>query len=170
MKVVDTEQLAKYFCDIEAQGNSKLMDDDYTGDFDMILQQYKGRRIVNIFTAQIGTYKIEDANPTCYDQNGNISDDYLTLAATGHNSVGEKWLRQFYEFKASQENYRFTAKLPVDVFLQVYQLQLPQDDNERRWIIVQNRRYIPINISYEFGAGDKVLATIECARRHYDTN
>ena len=58
----------------------------------------------------------------------------------------------------------------MDVFLQVYQLQLPQDDNERRWIIVQNRRYIPINISYEFGAGDKVLATIECARRHYDTD
>ena len=170
MKVVDTEQVPKYVCDIETRGNSKLMDDDYTGEFDMILQQYKGMREFRIRQQQPGIFKIEDANPTCYDQNGNISDDYLTLAATGHNSVGEKWLRQFYEFKASQENYRFTAKLPVDVFLQVYQLQLPQDDNERRWIIVQNRRYIPINISYEFGAGDKVLATIECARRHYDTD
>lgn len=170
MKVVDTEQVAKYFCDIENSGNSKLMDDDYTGEFDMILQQYKGRRGVLISNIQLGTYRIEDANPTCYDKYGNVSDNYLTLAATGHNSVGEKWLRRFYEFKAEQENYRFTAKLPVEVFLQVYQLQLPQEDNERRWIIVQNRRYIPINISYEFGAGDKVLATIECARRHYDTD
>lgn len=167
MKVVDNEQVSKYLCDIETQGNSKLMDDDYTGDFDMILQQYKGRRAITIWPVQLGTYRIEDANPTCYDANGNIDDNYLTLAATGHNSVGEKWLRQFHEFKADQENYRFTAKLPVDMFLQLYQLQTPQDDNERRWIIVNNRRYMPINISYEFGPNDKVLTTIECARKHY---
>lgn len=171
MKVVDTEGTAKYICDIEANGNSKLMDDDYTGDFDMILQQYKGRRFLAIGGRTFGEYRIEDANPTCYDKDGNPSDDYLTLAATGKNSVGEKFLRRFYEFQADRENFRFTAHLPVDVFWKVYNMQLPQTGRgatETRWIMVKNRRYIPTKVSYEFGKSDRVLATIECARRHYE--
>lgn len=171
MKVVDTEGTAKYICDIEANGNSKLMDDDYTGDFDMILQQYKGRRFLAIGGPTFGEYRIEDANPTCYDKDGNPSDDYLTLAATGKNSVGEKFLRRFYEFQADRENFRFTAHLPVDVFWKVYNMQLPQTGRgatETRWIMVNNRRYIPTKVSYEFGKSDRVLATIECARRHYE--
>jgi hypothetical protein len=171
MKVVDIDNTPKYLCDIETNGNSKLMDDDYTGDFDMILQQYKGLQAILIGSHLIGTFKIEAANPTCYDKNGNVSDDYLTLAATGRNSVGEKFLRRFYEFQADRENYRFTAKLPVDVFLKVYQMQMPQTavgQQEKRWIMVQHRRYIPTTVSYEFGHGNYVLATIECARRHYE--
>ena len=171
MKVVDTEGTAKYICDIEANGNSKLMDDDYTGDFDMILQQYKGRRFLAIGVQTFGEYRIEDANPTCYDKDGNPSDEYLTLAATGKNSVGEKFLRRFYEFQADRENFRFTAHLPVDVFWKVYNMQLPQTGRgatETRWIMVNNRRYIPTKVSYEFGKSDRVLATIECARRHYE--
>lgn len=171
MKVVDTEGTAKYICDIEANGNSKLMDDDYTGDFDMILQQYKGRRFLAIGGQTFGEYRIEDANPTCYDKDGNPSDDYLTLAAKGKNSVGEKFLRRFYEFQADRENFRFTAHLPVDVFWKVYNMQLPQTGRgatETRWIMVNNRRYIPTKVSYEFGKSDRVLATIECARRHYE--
>jgi len=171
MKVVDIDNTPKYLCDIETNGNSKLMDDDYTGDFDMILQQYKGLQTISLGLPLIGTFKIETANPTCYDKNGNVSDDYLTLAATGRNSVGEKFLRQFYEFQADRENYRFTAKLPVDVFLKVYQMQMPQTavgQQEKRWIMVQHRRYIPTTVSYEFGHGNYVLATIECARRHYE--
>jgi hypothetical protein len=173
MKVVDTQGTPKYLCDIETNGNSKLMDDDYTGDFDMILQQYKGLQTISLGLPLIGTFKIETANPTCYDKNGNVSDDYLTLAATGRNSVGEKFLRRFYEFQADRENYRFTAKLPVDVFLKVYQMQMPQTavgQQEKRWIMVQHRRYIPTTVSYEFGHGNYVLATIECARRHYETD
>lgn len=171
MKVVDTEGTAKYICDIETNGNSKLMDDDYTGDFDMIIQQYKGRRAIRITENQYGTFYIEDANPTCYDKDGNPSDDYLTLAATGRNSVGEKFLRRFYEFQADRENFRFTAHLPVDVFWKVYNMQLPQTGRgatETRWIMVNNRRYIPTKVSYEFGKSDRVLATIECARSHYE--
>lgn len=171
MKVVDLDNTPKYLCDIETNGNSKLMDDDYTGDFDMILQQYKGLQSILIDPGLIGTIKIETANPTCYDKDGNVSDDYLTLAATGKNSVGEKFLRRFYEFQADRENFRFTAHLPVDVFWKVYTMQLPQTGRgatETRWIMVNNRRYIPTKVSYEFGKSDRVLATIECARRHYE--
>lgn len=171
MKTIDIYAREKYLCDIESEGNSKLIDDDYTGDFDMILQQYHGRRYINITGNDYGSFYIEDANPTCYDQNGNANDNYLTLAATGKNSVGEKWLRKSYEFQAARENYRFTAELPVDVFWQLYNMQMPQTatgDDEKRWIVVQHRRYIPMKVSYEFSYKDKVKATIECARRHYD--
>lgn len=168
MRVVDSQGLAEYLCDIASSGNSKLTDDDYTGEFDMILQQYKGER----FMIRVGSraYFIEDANPTCMNKNGDINENYIDLAAVGKNAVGEKWLRKLYEFKATQERYRFVAKLPVQVFLSIYQMQMPQEESkgsDTRWIMVRNRKYMPLTISYEFGANDKVLATIECARMHY---
>ena len=172
MKVVDTTGAEKYLCDIETSGNSKLMDDDYNGEFDMILQQYKGRRFINLKPGGSGyPCYIEDANPTCMDKDGNVSDDYLALATTGKNSVGEKWLKKFYQFKANQEKFRFQAKLPVHVFQQVYQTQMPQETKEKkevRWIMVRNRKYMPLTISYEFNTAETVLATIECARQHIE--
>lgn len=168
MRVVDSQGTAGYLCDIASSGNSKLMDDDYTGEFDMILQQYKGERFV--IRVRSRAYFIEDANPTCMNKNGDINKNYLDLAAVGKNAVGEKWLRKLYEFKATQERYRFVAKLPVQVFLSIYQMQMPQEESkgsDTRWIMVRNRKYMPLTISYEFGANDKVLATIECARMHY---
>ncbi len=172
MKVVDTTGTARYLCDIETSGNSKLMDDDYNGEFDMILQQYKGRRFINLKPGGSGyPCYIEDANPTCMDKDGNVSDDYLALATTGKNSVGEKWLKKFYQFKANQEKFRFQAKLPVHVFQQVYQTQMPQETKEKkevRWIMVRNRKYMPLTISYEFSTAETVLATIECARQHIE--
>lgn len=171
MRVVDTQGAAKYFCDIATSGNSKLMDDDYTGEFDMILMQYKGQRFVNLKPGGMSfPCYIEDANPTCMDKDGVVNEDYLDLAAVGKNAVGEKWLRKLYEFKATQERYRFVAKLPVQVFLSIYQMQVPQEESkgsDTRWIMVRNRKYMPLTISYEFGANNKVLATIECARMHY---
>jgi hypothetical protein len=171
MRVVDTQGAAKYFCDIATSGNSKLMDDDYTGEFDMILMQYKGQRFVNLKPGGMSyPCYIEDANPTCMDKDGVVNEDYLDLAAVGKNAVGEKWLRKLYEFKATQERYRFVAKLPVQVFLAIYQMQMPQEESkgsDTRWIMVRNRKYMPLTISYEFGANNKVLATIECARMHY---
>lgn len=170
MRVVDTEGTAEYVCDIAEGGNSKLTDDDFTGEFDMILQQYKGQRF--LIRAENKGYFIEDANPTSMSANGTINESYLDLAAVGKNAVGENWLRKLYEFKATQERYRFTAKLPAQVFLAIYQTQMPQDAGagiETRWIMVNNRKYMPLTISYEFGPNDNVLTTIECARAHYDT-
>ena len=172
MRVVDIDGAPKYLCDIATNGNTKLMDDDYTGDFDMILQQYKGRRFLNLKPGGM-TYPcyIEDANPTCMDKDGNVSNDYLTLAATGKNSVGEKWLRKFYNFKAGQESYRFTARIPVHIFWYIYQMQLPQTaigTAERRWLIIKNRRYLPLKVSYEIGVNAFITATIECVRMHVE--
>ena len=168
MRMVDTQGTAEYLCDVATSGNSKLMDDDYSGEYDMILQQYKGAR----FIMRVGGrgYFIEDANPTCMNKEGAVNENYLNLATVGRNAVGEKWLRKLYEFKASQERYRFVAKLPAQVFLAIYQMQMPQEESkgsDTRWIMVRNRKYMPLTISYEFGANDKVLATIECARMHY---
>jgi hypothetical protein len=169
MRVVDTDGTKIYVCDIATGGNSKLMDDDYTGEFEMILQQYKGRRMFHLI--QGISYYFEDANPTSMVTNGNVNDDYLDLATVGKNSVGERWLRKFYEFKAHQEKFRFVARLPLSMFMAVYNLQQPQHVavcDEKRWIMVKNRKYLPTKITYEFGKGDFVLSTIECSRQHYD--
>lgn len=168
MRVVDAQGTIGYLCDVATSGNSKLMDDGYSGEYDMILQQYKGVRFL-IRVAGRG-YFIEDSNPTCMNKEGVVNEDYLDLATVGKNAVGEKWLRKLYEFKATQERYRFVAKLPVQAFLAIYQMQMPQDKSKGsdvRWIMVRNRKYMPLTISYEFGANDRVLATIECARMHY---
>ena len=172
MRVVDIDGVQKYICDIATSGNTKLMDDDYNGEFDMVLQQYKGQQLMLTDAAvdYLLTY-IEAANPTCYDKDGNVSNDYLTLAATGKNSVGEKWLRKYYEFKSGQEAYRFTARIPVHVFWYIYQTQLPQiaiGPNERRWLIIKNRRYLPLKVSYEIGVNAFITATIECVRMHVE--
>ncbi len=171
MRVVDTLGAEKYLCDIATSGNSKLMDDDYTGEFDMILMQYKGQRFVNLKPGGM-SYPcfIEDANPTCMNKDGMVNNEYVNLSPVGRNSVGEKWLRELYEFKATQERYRFVAKLPAHVFIELYQMQMPQEvgkGSDVRWIMVRNRKYMPIVVSYELGANDMVQATIECARMHF---
>ena len=170
MRVVDDSITSnRYFCDIATNGNSKLMDDDYTGEFEMIIQQKVGVQSVLLYKGKF--HCIEYANPTSMRADGSVNNDVLDLATVGKNSVGEKWLRKFYEFKSHQERFRFVARLPLSMFLAVYSLQQPQHVavcDEKRWIMVKNRKYLPTKITYEFGKGDFVLTTIECSRPHYD--
>ena len=170
MRVVDDSTTSnRYFCDIATNGNSKLMDDDYTGEFEMIIQQKVGVQSVLRYKGKF--HCIEYANPTSMRADGSVNNDVLDLATVGKNSVGEKWLRKFYEFKSHQERFRFVARLPLSMFLAVYSLQQPQHVavcDEKRWIMVKNRKYLPTKITYEFGKGDFVLTTIECSRPHYD--
>lgn len=160
----------QYICDIEANGNSKVFDDDYTGEFDLIIQQYQYPDYM--ITTGGTNYVIERATPMGMSQltADYIYEDNIKLCAEGYKSLGEEFLKQHYEFLSKSENFRFTAQLPMSIFWKVYQMQLPQTGGatEPRWIMVKNRKYIPTKISYEFGEGDKVLTTIECARRHYE--
>lgn len=170
MRVVDDSTTSnRYFCDIATTGNSKLMDNDYTGEFEMIIQQKVGVKYALRYNGLLQWF--EYANPTSMSANGSVNNDFLDLATVGKNSVGEKWLRKFYEFKSHQEQFRFVARLPLSMFLAVYSLQQPQHVavcDEKRWIMVKNRKYLPTKITYEFGKGDFVLTTIECSRPHYD--
>ena len=170
MRVVDVSTTSnRDFCDIATNGNSKLMDDDYTGEFEMIIQQKVGVKYALRYNGLLQWF--EYANPTSMSADGSVNNDFLDLATVGKNSVGEKWLRKFYEFKSHQERFRFVARLPLSMFLAVYSLQQPQHVavcDEKRWIMVKNRKYLPTKITYEFGKGDFVLTTIECSRPHYD--
>lgn len=179
MRVVDTDSSSdiekEYLCDISAQGCSRLMDDDYTGEFDMILMQQVAERSMGF--ANVGGdnnfmwIKAQTANPTNLSEYGNKVNGLINLSATGEDSVGEKWLRKFYEFKAHQERFRFVARLPLSMFMAIYNLQQPQHVavcDEKRWIMIKHRKYLPTKVTYEFGKGDYVLTTIECSRQHYD--
>lgn len=179
MRVVDTDSTSdiekEYLCDISAQGCSRLMDDDYTGEFDMILMQQVAERMMGF--SNVGGdnnfmwIKAQTANPTNLSEYGNKVNGLINLSATGEDSVGEKWLRKFYEFKAHQERFRFVARLPLSMFMAIYNLQQPQHVavcDEKRWIMIKHRKYLPTKVTYEFGKGDYVLTTIECSRQHYD--
>ena len=162
--------ITRYIAEVDASGNSKMFDNDYTGEFEMVLTQYKGKKIFPTMYANIPALRrwFEEMNPTCYDSNGNPSDKYLSLTATGENSVGEKYQQPLFDFLAQQEKFRFTAVLPMHVFLQVYKLMQPQDLPEAmqtRWLMIHHRRYLPQTITYTLSNG-KVVAQIECSRYH----
>lgn len=161
----------KYLCEIPLSGCSPLMDENFTGEFDLVLQQYRGKRLLSMTGGTVTSAYIEDANPTCYNESGEVVEDSCTLAADGDNSIGRMWLKELYDFKGRSEAFRFTASLPGWAFYKVYNLLKPQDgapQNQVRWIYVQNNRYLPTKISYELGVNDKVLTTIECVRMHVE--
>lgn len=165
--------MTRYIAEVDASGNSKMFDNDYTGEFEMVLTQYKGKKIFPTMYTNIPALRrwIEEMNPTCYDKNGNPDPKYISLTAQGEQSIGEMWQQPLFEFLANQEKFRFTAVLPMHVFLQVYKLMQPQNMPEKmqtRWLMVNNRRYLPEQINYTLGNG-KVVAQIECSRYHTAT-
>lgn len=172
MRWTDTKATAKYLNEVPQSGCSSMMQDEYTGEFDMILQQYRGRRLLQLQKAgEVTEGYIEDANPTWYNEDGSVDRSALNLTATGEQSVGEMWQRPYYGFLATKEDVEFVVKCPVRVFLDLYALMQPQDKPESeqvRWVSFRSQRYLPSRISYQFGKSGTVTATITCSREHYD--
>ena len=172
MRWTDTKATAKYLNEVPQSGCSAMMQDEYTGEFDFIIQQYRGRRLLPLQkTGDVQEGYIEDANPTWYNADGTVDTTALNLTATGEQSVGEMWLKPYYEFMATKEDFEFIVRVPARVFLELYNLMQPQDKPERqqvRWVAFRSQRYLPIRISYQFGKADTVIATITCARQHYE--
>lgn len=177
MRMVDEEigkTKRKYICELNVDGNSPLLDEDYTGEFDFVLQQYHGQRLLALPDGITVTQAyIEDANPTRYTSGdtGTTNSAFIDIAADGKGSIGQMWLRPLYQFLGNCENFRFTAHLPVWAFQKVYGLLKPQSGSpsqQTRWIYVRGNRYLPTKMSFEFGAGQYVIATIECAAPHFD--
>jgi hypothetical protein len=177
MKMVDEEldlTKRKYICELNMGGNSPLLDEDYTGEFDFILQQYHGHRLLALPGGVTTTSAyIEDANPTRFTSGdtGTINASLLDLSADGEGSIGQQWLQPLYQFLGNCERYRFTAYLPVWAFQKVYTLLKPQSGSpaqQTRWLYVRGNRYIPMKMSFEFGTSQYVIATIECAAPHIE--
>jgi hypothetical protein len=148
-----------------------MMQDEYTGEFDFIIQQYRGRRLLPLQkTGDVQEGYIEDANPTWYNSDGTIDTTALNLTATGEQSVGEMWLKPYYEFLATKEEFEFVVRVDARVFMELYNLMQPQDKPESqqvRWVAFRSQRYLPSRISYQFGKAGTVIATITCARQHF---
>lgn len=159
---------SKYLCEIPLKGCSPLLDENFDGKFDLVLQQYHGKRLLAMGGGTVTSAYIESANPTCYNEDGTVREDTATFAADGENSIGRQWLKPLYDFLGNCESFRITAKLPVWAFHQVYKLLKPQDGEQTRWLHYNNSNFLPTKISYEFGTSSLVTATIECARRHYE--
>ena len=171
MRWTDTKATAKYLNEVPQAGCSAMMQDEYTGEFDFIIQQYRGRRLLPLQkTGDVVDGYIEDANPTWYNEDGTIDTSALNLTATGEQSVGEMWLKPYYEFLATKEEFEFIVRVPARVFLELYNLMQPQDKPESqqvRWVAFRSQRYLPSRISYQFGKSGTVIATITCARQHF---
>lgn len=165
-----TNTNSKYLCEIPLKGCSPLLDENFDGKFDFVLQQYHGKRLLAMSGGTVTSAYIESANPTCYNEDGTVREGTATFAADGPQSIGKQWLKPLFDFQGNSETVRITAKLPVWAFHKVYSLLKPQSGTETRWLHYKGVDFMPTKISYEFGKSDRVLATIECARRHYDTN
>lgn len=177
MRMVDEEidtTKRKYICELNVSGNSPLLDEDYTGEFDFVLQQYHGPRLLALPDGVTTTSAyIEDANPTRFTSGdtGVVNNAMLDLAADGAGSIGRQWLRPLYNFLGNCERYRFTAHLPVWAFQKVYNLLKPQSGSpseQIRWLYIRGNRYLPVKMSFEFGTSQHVIATIECAAPHVE--
>lgn len=177
MRMVDEEidkTKRKYVCELNIGGNSQLLDEDYNGEFDFVLQQYHGHRLLALPDGVTTTQAyIEDANPTQFTSgvSGIVNNSFLDLSADGNGSIGQKWLHPLYQFLGNCERYRFTAHLPVWVFQKVYSLLKPQNGSpaqQTRWLYIRGNRYLPVKMSFEFSESQYVVATIECAAPHVD--
>lgn len=177
MRMVDEDidkTKRKYICELNIRGNSQLLDEDYTGEFEFVLQQYHGQRLLSLPDGVTTTQAyIEDANPTQFTNgaSASVGPSFLELSADGSGSIGQQWLRPLYQFLGNCERYRFTAHLPVWAFLKVYSLLKPQNGSpaqQTRWLYVRGNRYLPVKMSFEFGISRSVIATIECAAFHVE--
>lgn len=187
MHLCDGQRTAKLLCRINATGCSKLLDDDYTGTFPLILQQYLGPRPITLQTSSdaapalfgisfarpfVRSANIEYANPVGLDEQGLPFPGALSLSADGDRSIGQLFLRPYYQFMASAENYRFTLRIPASLFFPIRQLLQPQTATpsaQTRWILIGSQRYLPSVITYEFSSSDHIIVTIDCSRLHIDT-
>lgn len=172
MRHLDETTQDKYICEVAESGCSPLFDEDFNGEFDFVLQQYKGKRAVQMSGGIVSQAYIEDANPTCMTSLG-VEDSHLRLAADGRKSIGIKWLKPMYDFLGNSERYRLTAHMPTWAFLRTFSTLKPQSGSAReqvRWLQFRSQRFLPVKISAELSDRDNVVVTIECAARHYDVN
>ena len=170
MRVVDENHIAKYFCEVGIPGCSKLLQEEYSGEFDLVLMQYVGKKLIRLENEgnhQFAT--IERANPTFYGENGATNRNYINLTTTGEQSVGEMWLHPKYDFIGNGEYFEFTLAVPTVVLLEILTLLSPQNGpitQQTRWLMVKNQRYLPKKIIAELSSSDIAKVTIECVRKH----
>ena len=160
-----SKEADKYVCQVETKGCSAMLDEDYNGEFDMVLQQYHGKRML------LPSLYIEDANPTIYRQNGTENANAISLAAVGKRSIGEMWLRPLYDLKGNCDRYRLVAHLPSWAFLKVMATLQPQDGSpyeQERWLYCDGLKIMPTKISSELSGRESIVCTIEGVAPHVD--
>ena len=168
MRFVDADHTEKYFQEIDIKGCSSLLQTDYSGKFDIILTQYVGKKMIRLEKEGNHQYvTIERANPTCYNENGSLNSNYINMAPTGVQSIGEMWLKPKYQFLATAELFEFDLLVPINIFWEIKNLLKPQEgitNEQTRWIMIDNQRFLPKKISAQMGDSDLIKVNIECAR------
>ena len=170
MRITDAQHTPKYVCEVSSPGCSPMFQPDFKGEFPCILQQYRGRRLLQLQSPSlfgISEAYIEDANPTWFNQDGTIDQSAINLTADGAQSVGRMWQQPLYGFLSQREQCELVLRIPVAFFLQLYRLLQPQPGPESmqvRWLSYRSQRYLPSSISYQFSDSDSIVATIQCSR------
>ncbi len=166
MKIIDGNKQESYrsFLPVISQTGCSTIFDTGSTEFDMILMSYYGRRP---FTTAGGTFHYEAMRPTCMTSDGTMEDG-ISLTPTGDQSVGELYVRPWLSFLSDYEKVTLKMMLPLTRFLEVWQLLKPQNtsiERQNRWILVDNVRYLPIKMTFQFKEGSRlVVANVECAK------
>lgn len=115
---------------------------------------------------------IKYANPVGLDEQGLPFPSAISLSAAGDRSIRQIFLRPYYQFMATAENYRFTLRIPASLFFPIRQLLQPQTATpsaQTRWILIGSQRDLPSIITSEFSSSDHIIVTIDCSRPHPNT-
>ena len=92
----------------------------------------------------------------------------LSLTPFGESSVGEMYARPWLSFLANYEKVTLKLLLTLSGLLELWQLLKPQNcpvERQKRWIMADNVRYLPIKMTFQFTEGSRnVMATVECAK------
>ena len=156
--------------ELDTQGVSEMFDEEYTGEFPMVLVQraHGGNNWLNVHpTGAWAWYEtavpVNTAATSQYNRYTGLTD----LSVEGDGSVGDLWLAPLYEFLTTAEPCRLELRMPTIELLQLMRLLRPQQGEQTRWVMCDGRRYLPTQIEYHLGSGRLTEVVIDCLREGY---
>jgi hypothetical protein len=123
-----------------------------TEDFELILNYYRGE---TRGTSSYGYYTYTKMSPLAET----VIDEF-NLTVDGDDSLGSVFIKPYINLLQNYEPVTEQFLFPLHVFLEVWQLLKPQNietSHQKRWIMVDNIKYLPIQMKFEFTEGKPLI-------------
>jgi len=134
---------------IQTTGISNIFDTG-TNEFDLILNYYVGEEYDHFqnFT------KHSVLEPAYFDS------QFFHLIVDGEHSIGQTFIKPYLKMLGGYEPITLQFLFPANIFLQVINLFKPQSgipEMQTRWIMVNNVKLLPLQMSFEFVQGKQYI-------------
>lgn len=134
---------------IDQKGFSIIYNSGRSGkDYQLRLMHWLGKKTYS-YQGQSGTFPA--ATSAEYDLDGYKANDF-SLFLNGSNGVAEYFHRKFEDFMSQTEQVRLRANPAFDIanLLETIEVvAMPQSDNQKRWLLIDNVKYLPKRVDVE---------------------